>query len=102
MTEQAFPLTMFYQGWETYQQSLVETITPLSSEHLALLGLSSPPSPSSPGSRTARSCSEHLSLPPFSPVGRSFLTSIRHGSHPATRHHVCLHYQGYKKWDGAS
>jgi hypothetical protein len=36
MTEQAFPLIMFYKGWETYQQSLVETIAPLSPEQLAL------------------------------------------------------------------
>jgi len=36
MTEHAFPLTMFYQGWETYQQSLVETTAQLSPEHLAL------------------------------------------------------------------
>jgi uncharacterized damage-inducible protein DinB len=27
---------MFYQGWETYQQSLVETTESLSAEHLAL------------------------------------------------------------------
>ncbi len=36
MTEQTLPLITFYQGWETYQQSLVETIAPLSSEQLAL------------------------------------------------------------------
>jgi uncharacterized damage-inducible protein DinB len=36
LTEQTFPLITFYQGWETYQQSLVETIAPLSSEQLAL------------------------------------------------------------------
>lgn len=36
MTERVFPLITFYQGWETYQQSLVETIAPLSSEQLAL------------------------------------------------------------------
>lgn len=35
MTEQVFPLITFYQGWETYQQGLVETITPLSPEQLA-------------------------------------------------------------------
>src|SRR5262250_437855 len=35
MTEQPLPLITFYQGWETYQQSLVETIAPLSSEQLA-------------------------------------------------------------------
>ncbi len=36
MTEQTLPLITFYKGWETYQQSLVETIAPLSSEQLAL------------------------------------------------------------------
>jgi uncharacterized damage-inducible protein DinB len=36
MTEQAFPLITFYRGWENYQQSLVETIAPLTSEQLAL------------------------------------------------------------------
>ncbi len=36
MTEQAYPLITFYQGWENYQQSLVETIAPLTSEQLAL------------------------------------------------------------------
>ncbi len=36
MIEQALPLITFYQGWETYQQSLVETIAPLSAEQLAL------------------------------------------------------------------
>lgn len=36
MTEQVFPLITFYKGWENYQQSLVETIAPLSSEQLAL------------------------------------------------------------------
>ncbi len=36
MAQQAFPLIMFYKGWETYQRSLVETIAPLSSEQLAL------------------------------------------------------------------
>jgi len=36
MTEHTLPLITFYQGWETYQQSLVETIAPLSSEQLAL------------------------------------------------------------------
>lgn len=35
MTEHTPSLITFYQGWETYQQSLVETIAPLSSEHLA-------------------------------------------------------------------
>lgn len=36
MAEQPFPLITFYQGWETYQQSLVETVARLSSEQLAL------------------------------------------------------------------
>jgi uncharacterized damage-inducible protein DinB len=36
MTEQTLPLITFYKGWETYQQSLVETIAPLSPEQLAL------------------------------------------------------------------
>lgn len=36
MTEQPLPLMTFYQGWETYQQSLVETTVPLSSTQLAL------------------------------------------------------------------
>src|SRR6516165_3408573 len=36
MTDQTLSLITFYQGWETYQQSLVETIAPLSSEQLAL------------------------------------------------------------------
>ena len=36
MTEHPLPLITFYKGWETYQHSLVETIAPLSSEHLAL------------------------------------------------------------------
>jgi uncharacterized damage-inducible protein DinB len=36
MTEHTLPLITFYQGWETYQQSLVETIAPLSPEQLAL------------------------------------------------------------------
>lgn len=35
MTEQTLPLITFYKGWETYQQSLVETVAPLSSEQLA-------------------------------------------------------------------
>jgi len=35
MTEQPLPLITFYQGWETYQRSLVETIAPLSSAQLA-------------------------------------------------------------------
>jgi uncharacterized damage-inducible protein DinB len=37
MTEQTLPLITFYKGWENYQQSLVETTAPLSSEQLALL-----------------------------------------------------------------
>jgi uncharacterized damage-inducible protein DinB len=36
MAEHPLPLITFYKGWETYQQSLVETIAPLSSEQLAL------------------------------------------------------------------
>jgi uncharacterized damage-inducible protein DinB len=36
MTEQTLPLITFYKGWETYQQRLVETIAPLSSQQLAL------------------------------------------------------------------
>lgn len=36
MTEQAYPLITFYKGWENLHHSLVETITPLSSEQLAL------------------------------------------------------------------
>lgn len=36
MTEQAIPLMTFYKGWATYQRSLLEMITPLSSEQLAL------------------------------------------------------------------
>ena len=37
MTEQASPLITFYKhGWENYQQALVQTIAPLSSEQLAL------------------------------------------------------------------
>jgi hypothetical protein len=35
MTEQMFPLITFYQGWKTWQQSLVEIIAPLSPEQLA-------------------------------------------------------------------
>jgi len=36
MTEQPLPLMAFYQGWQTYQHSLVETTAPLSSKQLAL------------------------------------------------------------------
>ena len=36
MMDQTLPLITFYQGWGTYQQSLVEMIAPLSSEQLAL------------------------------------------------------------------
>ena len=36
MTDTALPLITFYKGWETYQQSLIETIAPLSPEQLAL------------------------------------------------------------------
>ncbi len=35
MTEQTLSLLTFYKGWEKYQQSLVETIAPLSPEQLA-------------------------------------------------------------------
>src|SRR6185437_13198124 len=35
MTQQSLPLMTFYSGWETYQQSLVEMIAPLSAEQLA-------------------------------------------------------------------
>lgn len=37
MTEQVSPLATFYKpGWENYQQAIVKTIAPLSSEQLAL------------------------------------------------------------------
>jgi uncharacterized damage-inducible protein DinB len=37
MIEQVFPLITFYKpGWENYQQAIVESIAPLSSEQLAL------------------------------------------------------------------
>ncbi len=36
MTEQTLPLLTFYAGWETYQQSLVKMIAPLSPAQLAL------------------------------------------------------------------
>ncbi len=36
MTEQGVPLLTFYSGWKTWQQSLVEVVTPLSPEQLAL------------------------------------------------------------------
>jgi uncharacterized damage-inducible protein DinB len=36
MAEGAYPLIMFYQGWENIQHNLVEIIAPLSSEQLAL------------------------------------------------------------------
>lgn len=36
MTEQTYSLITFYKGWETYQQSLIEMIEPLSPEQLAL------------------------------------------------------------------
>ena len=35
MTEHPLPLITFYTERETYQHSLIETIAPLSSEHLA-------------------------------------------------------------------
>src|SRR5947209_1422476 len=37
MAEQVFPLSTFYKhGWKDYHHALVQTIAPLSSEHLAL------------------------------------------------------------------
>lgn len=36
MTQQTLPLITFYQGWHSYQQGLVEIITPLSPAQLAL------------------------------------------------------------------
>ena len=36
MIEQTVPLTIFYKGWEAYQQLLIEAIAPLSLEQLAL------------------------------------------------------------------
>jgi uncharacterized damage-inducible protein DinB len=36
VTEQPLTLITFYQGWETYQRSLVEVIEPLTTEQLAL------------------------------------------------------------------
>ena len=36
MTEHAFPLTSVYKGWDGYQQHLVHTLAPLSTEQLAL------------------------------------------------------------------
>lgn len=36
MTEQKLSLITFYKGWETYQQSLVEVVAPISPEQLAL------------------------------------------------------------------
>ncbi len=36
MTEQSLPLITFYQGWQNYQQSLIEVIAPLTPEQLAL------------------------------------------------------------------
>ncbi len=35
MTAQTLPLTMFYKGWDTYQQRLVNIIAPLSPAQLA-------------------------------------------------------------------
>ncbi len=36
MTEQTLSLTMFYKGWDSFQQNLVKIIAPLSPEQLAL------------------------------------------------------------------
>jgi len=36
MTEQALPLTVFYQGWDVFQRGLVRVLAPLSPEQLAL------------------------------------------------------------------
>lgn len=36
MMELSLPLITFYSGWQTYQQSLIEAVAPLSSEQLAL------------------------------------------------------------------
>ena len=36
MTEQSLPLSIFYKGWDVYQQQLVKAITPLTAEQLAL------------------------------------------------------------------
>lgn len=36
MVERALPLMTFYRGWERYQRSLVQMISPLSTEQLAL------------------------------------------------------------------
>lgn len=36
MTEQQPSLLLFYQGWDTFQQRLIEAIAPLTSEQLAL------------------------------------------------------------------
>jgi uncharacterized damage-inducible protein DinB len=36
MDEQTFPLTTFYKGWEVYQKNLIEVISPLTAEQLAL------------------------------------------------------------------
>jgi uncharacterized damage-inducible protein DinB len=35
MIEQALPLTMFYKGWDVFQQNLIKVISPLSPEQLA-------------------------------------------------------------------
>src|SRR5215469_7849144 len=36
MTEQSKSLSIFYKGWDVYQQQLVKAITPLTSEQVAL------------------------------------------------------------------
>ena len=36
MTEQPLSLSIFYKGWDVYQQQLVKAIAPLTSEQLAL------------------------------------------------------------------
>ena len=36
MTEQPLSLSIFYKGWDVYQQRLVEAVAPLTPEQLAL------------------------------------------------------------------
>ncbi len=36
MTEHELPLSLFYKGWDVYQQRLVEAVAPLTLEELAL------------------------------------------------------------------
>ncbi len=52
MTEQAPSLFTFYQGWKTYQRMLVDMLTPLPPQHLAL--------PIAPGQRTLGMVAGHL------------------------------------------